>query len=53
MYAWVSCAISGVAVRPVPMAQTGSYAMTTSFIISEVIPYRAKQNGKVKGALCA
>merc|ERR1719217_1392013 len=28
MYSCVSCAISGVAVSPVPMAQTGSYAMT-------------------------
>ena len=29
MPACVACASSGVAVRPVPMAQTGSYAMTT------------------------
>ena len=29
MSAWTSCAWSGVAVRPVPIAQTGSYAMTS------------------------
>ena len=28
MCAWTSCACAGVAVRPVPIAQTGSYAMT-------------------------
>eukprot|EP00966_Prymnesium_polylepis_P236966 5480248-Prymnesium_polylepis.2 len=40
---WGVCApprTSGVAVRPVPMAQTGSYAMTTSFIISAETPLR-------------
>ena len=31
---------SGVAVRPVPMAHTGSYAITTSFIISALMPLR-------------
>ena len=30
MKACASCAISGVAVRPVPIAQTGSYASTRS-----------------------
>lgn len=29
MFLWTSCACSGEAVFPVPMAQTGSYAMTT------------------------
>mmetsp|Transcript_58611 Transcript_58611/g.154002 ORF Transcript_58611/g.154002 Transcript_58611/m.154002 type:complete len:217 (-) Transcript_58611:393-1043(-) len=36
----VSCACCGVATSPVPMAQTGSYAMTTSFIISAETPLR-------------
>ena len=30
MWATTSCACSGVAVRPVPIAQTGSYAITQS-----------------------
>ena len=29
MCAWTSCACAGVAVRPVPIAQTGSYAITS------------------------
>mmetsp|Transcript_3856 Transcript_3856/g.6358 ORF Transcript_3856/g.6358 Transcript_3856/m.6358 type:complete len:210 (+) Transcript_3856:434-1063(+) len=40
MYSCVSWATSGVAVRPVPIAQTGSYAMTMSFIISAETPLR-------------
>ena len=32
---------SGVAVRPVPIAQTGSYAMTTFFICSAGMPARS------------
>ena len=32
MNACASCAISGVAVRPVPIAQTGSYASTRSVV---------------------
>mmetsp|Transcript_299 Transcript_299/g.840 ORF Transcript_299/g.840 Transcript_299/m.840 type:complete len:212 (+) Transcript_299:355-990(+) len=34
------CAISGVATFPVPMAQTGSYAITTRSISSGLIPAR-------------
>mmetsp|Transcript_8696 Transcript_8696/g.22505 ORF Transcript_8696/g.22505 Transcript_8696/m.22505 type:complete len:241 (+) Transcript_8696:548-1270(+) len=40
MKACVSCACSGVAVRPVPMAQTGSYAITTRFSSSALMPAR-------------
>ena len=36
-----SCASSGVATLPVPMAQTGSYATTTEAICSKVILARA------------
>src|SRR5581483_11138855 len=36
MCAWASCACAAVAVRPVPIAQTGSYAMTSSAIRSAV-----------------
>ena len=32
-----------------PMAQTGSYAITTSFIISAVIPYRVQSRKRVRG----
>ena len=35
-----SCACSGVAVRPVPMAQTGSYAMVTAMSFSALKPAR-------------
>ena len=38
MKAWTSWACSGDAVRPVPIAQTGSYASTTPAICSALRP---------------
>ena len=41
MCAWTSCACAGVAVRPVPIAHTGSYAMTSRGAALASIPASA------------
>ena len=39
---WTSCACPGVAVQPVPMAQTGSYAMTQPAIWVDEAPAKVQ-----------